>query len=165
MFAVGDHVIYGYEGVCRVDEVGCLHVAGLDKSRQYYRLTPYYRGGTIYAPVDGKIAMRRVISREALDALLPALRQLPPLSDVPENSRLAGEYYRSILSEHRCDRLLQLCKTFHQKQQALSSLRRSINSTEMRSWKTAEEMLYGEFGFVLGIEPSAVAQYLSECLS
>ena len=53
MFAVGDHVIYGYEGVCRVDEVGCPHVAGLDKSRQYYRLTPYYRGGTIYAPVDG----------------------------------------------------------------------------------------------------------------
>ena len=112
---------------------------------------------TARSPCGGSSAVK--------DALLPALRQLPPLSDIPENSRLAGEYYRSILSEHRCDRLLQLCKTFHQKQQALSSLRRSINSTEMRSWKTAEEMLYGEFGFVLGIEPSAVAQYLSECLS
>ena len=114
--------------------------------------------------MDGKIAMRRVISREALDALLPALRQLPPLSDIPENSRLAGEYYRSILSEHRCDRLLQLCKTFHQKQQALSGLRRSINSTEMRSWRTAEEMLYGEFGFALGMPPSKVKAYLQEKL-
>lgn len=165
MFAVGDYVIYGYEGVCRVEAVGSPEVSGLDRTRQYYRLTPHYRGGTIYAPVDGKVQMRRVISREALDRLLPALPELPPLSDVPENNRLAGEYYRAILAEHSCERLLQLCKTFHRKQKRLSESRRSVNSTELRSWKTAEEMLYGEFGFVLGIEPSAVAQYLSECLS
>ena len=47
MFSIGDHIIYGVEGVCRVDEVGRLKVAGLDKNRDYYRLTPYYRGGTI----------------------------------------------------------------------------------------------------------------------
>ena len=33
MFSVGDHIIYGVEGVCRVDEVGQLKVAGLDKNR------------------------------------------------------------------------------------------------------------------------------------
>ena len=58
MFSVGDHIIYGVEGVCRVDEVGRLKVAGLDKNRDYYRLTPYYRGGTIYTPVDGRAVMR-----------------------------------------------------------------------------------------------------------
>ena len=165
MFAVGDYVIYGYEGVCRIEAIGAPGVSGLDKSRQYDRLTPHYRGGTIYAPVDGKIRMRRVISREALDALLPGLHELPALSDVPENSRLAGEYYRSILAEHSCERLLQLCKTFHEKQQRLASSHRSINSTELRSWKTAEEMLYGEFGFVLGIAPAEVQRYLLERIS
>lgn len=165
MFAVGDYVIYGYEGVCRVEEIGCPGVSGLDPSRQYYRLTPYYRSGTIYAPVDGRVCMRRVISREALDALLPGLPELPPLEDVPENSRLAGEYYRTILAEHSCERLLQLCKTFYQKQRRLSGAHRSVNSTELRSWKTAEEMLYSEFGFVLGIAPSEVQRYLADKLN
>lgn len=162
MFAVGDYVVYGYEGVCRVEEIGFPDVSGLDRTRQYYRLTPYYRGGTIYTPVDGRVRIRSVISREALEALLPALSELPPLSDVPESSRLAGEYYRSILAEHSCERLLQLCKTLYQKQRRLSGTHRSVNSTELRSWKTAEEMLYGEFGFVLGIAPSEVQKYLSE---
>ena len=80
MFSIGDHIIYGVEGVCRVDEVGRLKVAGLDKNRDYYRLTPYYRGGTIYTPVDGRAVMRPVISREALEALLPRLPELEPLA-------------------------------------------------------------------------------------
>ena len=162
MFAVGDYVVYGYEGVCRVEEIGSPGVSGLDRNRQYYRLTPHYRGGTIYAPVDGRVRMRRVISREALDALLPTLPELPTLDDVPENTRLAGEYYRAILAEHSCERLLRLCKTFHEKQKRLAASHRSINSTELRSWKTAEEMLYGEFGFVLGIAPTEVQHFLQK---
>lgn len=165
MFAVGDYVVYGYEGVCRVEEIGSPGVSGLDRNRQYYRLTPHYRGGTIYAPVDGRVRMRRVISREALDALLPSLPELPELDDVPENTRLAGEYYRAILAEHSCERLLRLCKTFHEKQKRLAASHRSVNSTELRSWKTAEEMLYGEFGFVLGIAPNEVQHFLSQKLA
>ena len=58
MFSVGEYIIYGVEGVCEVEEAGKLKVAGLDKNREYYRLRPYYHGGTIYTPVDGKAAMR-----------------------------------------------------------------------------------------------------------
>ena len=54
MFSIGEYVVYGVEGVCRVEEAGKLKVAGLDKNRAYYRLRPYYHDGTIYTPVDGK---------------------------------------------------------------------------------------------------------------
>ena len=74
------------------------------------------------------------------------------------------EYYRAILSEHDCVRLLRLCRTLHNKQQALSASRRTVSSTELRSWKMAEEMLYGEFGFALGMPPSKVKAYLQEKL-
>ena len=164
MFAVGDYVIYGYEGVCHVDDVGCPKVSGLDKSKQYYTLTPHYHGGTIYTPVDGKAVMRPVLTRAELEGLLPRLPELEPLDDVPADSRAAGEYYRAILSEHDCVRLLRLCRTLHNKQQALSASRRTVSSTELRSWKMAEEMLYGEFGFALGMPPSKVKAYLQEKL-
>ncbi len=60
MFSIGEYVVYGVEGVCRVEEAGKLKVAGLDKNRAYYRLRPYYHDGTIYTPVDGKAVMRPV---------------------------------------------------------------------------------------------------------
>ena len=165
MFSVGDHIIYGVEGVCRVDEVGRLKVAGLDKNRDYYRLTPYYRGGTIYTPVDGRAVMRPVNSREALETLLPRLPELEPLADMPTDSRAANEYYRGILAEHNCERLLRLCKSLYQKQQSLSALRRGVSATELRNWKMAEELLFGEFGFVLGIKPAEVKTYLHQRLT
>ena len=90
MFAVGDYVIYGYEGVCRIDEIGSPGVSGFDRGRQYYRLTPHYRGGTIYAPVDGRVRMRRVISREALDALAKYLY---------EKETITGEEFMHVLKQ------------------------------------------------------------------
>ena len=164
MFSVGEYIIYGVEGVCEVEEAGKLKVAGLDKNREYYRLRQYYHGGTIYTPVDGKAVMRPVLTRAELEGLLPRLPELEPLDDVPADSRAAGEYYRAILSEHDCVRLLRLCRTLHNKQQALSASRRTVSSTELRSWKMAEEMLYGEFGFALGMPPSKVKAYLQEKL-
>lgn len=83
--------------------------------------------------------------------------ELEPLGDVPPDSRAAGEYYRAILSGHDCVALLRLCKTLHAKQNSQTASRRGVNSTELRSWRMAEEMLYGEFGFALGMPPAAGA--------
>ena len=108
--------------------------------------------------------MRPVISREALEDLLPRLPELEPLADMPTDSRTAGEYYRGILAEHNCERLLRLCKSLYQKQQTLSVLRRGVSATELRNWKMAEELLFGEFGFVLGLKPAEVKKYLHQRL-
>ena len=164
MFSVGEYIVYGVEGVCRVEEAGQLGVAGLDKNRAYYRLRPYYHGGTIYTPVDGRAVMRPVLTREELERLLPRLPELAPLDDVPADSRAAGEYYRTILAGHDCVALLRLCKTLHAKQAVLAASRRNVSSTELRSWRMAEEMLYGEFGFALGMPPAKVKDYLHERL-
>lgn len=162
MFSVGDYVIYGYEGVCRVERIGCPQVSGLDKSKQYYTLTPHYHSGTIYAPVDGHVVMRPLISRSDLDALLAQLKTLPLLEDVPENSRLAGDFYRTILAEHDCTMLIRLCKTLHARQAQRQQVRKNVSSTELRHWKTAEEMIEAEFGFVLGVPPHEVEAYITK---
>ena len=111
MFRVGDWVIYGHEGVCRVEEIGHPTVPGLDPAREYYRLTPYYHAGTIYAPVDGKIVMRPVISRSALDDLLPqklipvvvALSGVPEREKVHDLKQLVRAYQLGWIKETRCD--------------------------------------------------------------
>ena len=165
MFSVGEYVIYGYEGVCKVEEVGHPALSGLDRKREYYRLTPYYRGGTIYAPVDGRISMRPVIAKKELESFIPTLPKLPVLEDVPTDGKLAAAYYRDILAAHNCRELLRLCKTLYAKQTALAKNRKSVNATDLRNWKTAEDMVYGEFGFVLGMPPTDVKTFLIRALA
>ena len=65
MFTPGDYVVYSVEGVCRVEEAGRLNVPGLERGRDYYRLTPYYRGGVIYTPVGGKASIRPVMTMKS----------------------------------------------------------------------------------------------------
>lgn len=165
MFAPGDYVIYSVEGVCLVEEAGQLNVPGLERGRSYYRLTPYYRGGVIYTPVDGKTAIRPVMTKPALQALLPELPGMPELEDVPQDPRQLAGFYREILASHDCRRLLQLCKTMFHKQRQLAPKRKTVSSTELRSWKTAEEMLHQEFAFVLGKQPSEIKAYLEDAFA
>ena len=77
MFAVGDLVVYGGEGVCRVESIGPsgLRYDGGDKT--YYHLAPLYRSGTVMTPVDTAVMMRPIISRDRAMELIAALPQLP----------------------------------------------------------------------------------------
>lgn len=53
MFCVGDIVVYGAHGLCKVDGIGPLPMKFADKSKRYYTLhTCKQPSMTIYAPVD-----------------------------------------------------------------------------------------------------------------
>ena len=64
MFAAGDLVVYGGEGVCRVEGVGAPSLPGMDKTRLYYTLSPLYRSGQVMTPVDTQVLMRPLLTAE-----------------------------------------------------------------------------------------------------
>ena len=85
MFAAGDLVVYGGEGVCRVESIGPSGLAYDGGDKVYYHLSPLYRGGTVMTPVDTAVLMRPIISRDCalkLIAALPALPEQKPPSAV-----------------------------------------------------------------------------------
>ena len=63
MFAQGDLVVYGGEGVCRVEGVGTPAATGIDKTKMYYTLAPLYRTGQVMTPVDTGVLMRPVMTK------------------------------------------------------------------------------------------------------
>lgn len=70
MFKKGTLLIYDTAGVCRVEDVGMpegLPVS--DKKKQYYKLAPVFGVGTIYIPVDTKVFMRPVISKQEAEKI------------------------------------------------------------------------------------------------
>ena len=151
MYQVGDYLVYGMEGVCRVEDVSSPKFPGMPRGRLYYTLAPIGKTDFIYIPVDTQAYMRRPLTREAALALLETIPDLPACAGLPADARLLAPYYQEIIASHDCGRLLQMYKTIWQKQQALAGSRRSLSVTDMRYWKQAESLLLGEIAFVLEI--------------
>ena len=71
MFCVGDIVVYGAQGLCKVDGIGPLPMKFADKSKRYYTLhTCKQPSMTIYAPVDNQtVVMRQPLNRAQAEAM------------------------------------------------------------------------------------------------
>ena len=165
MYQIWDLIVYGGEGVCRVEEIGVPKISGINKQRQYYTLSPLYRDGKVFAPVDTTVFMRPVISR---DEALSLINDIPNMeTSVYENSnlRFLNEYYQQRLQNYTCAGLLQLIRNTHAKREVMISRGKKLGLVDERYMKRAEDMLHGEFAVALGIERGDVRQYIADTLA
>lgn len=162
MYQIGDYLVYGFEGVCRVEDIGSPKLSGVSRGKLYYTLALCNGGGVIYTPVDTAVHMRAPMDAAALEALIHALPLLPLCENIPREPRLIAACYQEILRTHDCSRILQLYKTLYTKQRTLMGNHKSLNATDQRYWKQAEDLLCSEFGFVLGLERPQVIRLLKQ---
>ena len=147
MFAAGDLVVYGGEGVCRVEGIGPSGMSYDDGDRLYYHLTPLYRSGMVLTPVDTGVLMRPVITREAALALIAAIPLLPPCKPEQAGVRAARDFYHHSACRKRAWALR------HGKK---------VSQMDERYLKRAEDQLYGELAAVLGTERGDVAALIRQ---
>lgn len=163
MFSVNDYVVYGSEGVCQVESIGHPGITGLDEKKSYYTLSPVYRSGKIYTPVDSTILMRSVMTKEEVNELIGMIDTISGELEVPRDIKQANLYYRDLVRTYKCANLISIIKYVTAKQRAFSAIRRNMPAVDVKFLKIAEDMLCSEFGFVLGIDPKEIRSQISEC--
>ena len=79
VFQKGERVVCGSKGVCVVEEITTLDIAGVDKKREYYILKPLYlSSSTVYIPVDtAEGSMRKVLAHEEAESLIHRIPEIP----------------------------------------------------------------------------------------
>ena len=89
MYEQGAIVIYGAQGICRIEAVGPLNLRIGAPGAQYYTLRSYYHPElVIYAPVDGHaIVMRDPLTRQQAEAVIDDLPNVPELRITDEKAR------------------------------------------------------------------------------
>ena len=152
MFAAGDLVVYGGEGVCRVERIGPSGMSYDDGDRLYYHLTPLYRSGTVLTPVDTGVLMRPVITREAALALIQAIPSLPPCKPEQAGVRAARDFYHQVVMRCECGELAAMIHNVCRKR--AWAVRHGKKVSQM------EDQLYGELAAVLGTERGQVAELI-----
>ena len=165
MYQIGTLIVYGGEGVCRVEAIGPLEMSGVQKGREYYTLAPLYRSGTIFAPVDTSVYTRPIMTREQADALIDQIPEIP--AEVYENSnpRLLNEHYQALLKSYDCVDLICLIRAVYQKGRKAEQRGKHLGQVDERNVKRAEEMLHGELAAALDIPVDDVKDYIAHRLA
>ena len=100
LFTTGELVVYGGEGVCRIDHIGPADLPGADKEKLYYCLAPLARNGQVLTPVDTKVLLRPVMQEEEARALLARLQELEPEEPAANNMRAIKEHYHEVVMSY-----------------------------------------------------------------
>lgn len=165
MFQVGELVVYGVHGVCRVREIQERMVNKV--TQQYLVLEPVGKKGSQYmVPVQNEAAMSRVsrlISKEEWEALLasPQVHTFCWITD--ENKR--KQSYRELNGSGTREGLLQTIYSIYVHRSAQKAVGRRLHMCDENFLHDAEKILAGELEAVLGLTGPEALSYLRTSLS
>ncbi|MDD6071420.1 MAG: CarD family transcriptional regulator [Clostridiales bacterium] len=164
MFKVGEYVVYGMNGVCRVEDIGPMSLSGVDSDRLYYTLLPLYtKGSRVYTPVDNqKVVMRRVITKAEVCALMDGWKETVFIEAENDKSREAA--YKEALRSCDCKEWIRIIHTTTRRKEERVAQGKKMSACDERYLKLAQDSLFGEFAVSLEIEKSEVESYLEHRL-
>ena len=161
MFREGEKIIYGSNGVCTVEEIGVPPFAKKGEDRLYYKLRPAGGTETIYAPVDGPVFMRPVMSRQEAEDLIARMPKIQEQVCTSHSIALLRQQYDAFFQSHNCETYVRLVKGVYLKGQQ----GKKLGQTDQRYMKRAEDVLYGELAAALDIPMEEVPDYIRTTLA
>lgn len=161
MFRKGEYVVSGNKGVCVVEDITTLDIAGVDKEREYYILKPVYMAGsTVYVPVDAADgSLRRVLSREEADRLIQGIPEIPLINI--SNDKLLEQEYRGCMRTNDCAEWIRVIKTIYLRKQKRLEAGRKVTALDAKYYRLAEDNLYGELAVSLQMQRGEVEDYIT----
>ncbi len=165
MFKIGDLIIYGSEGVCRVEDIGVPDMFEGETTRQYYTLNPLYKQGLVYTPIDTKVFMRPIISREEALNLIHIIPEIDDEVFENRNIRVLSEKYQQTMSSHKCIDLLRVVKSVHHKRKIMDSRGKKLGQVDEKFYKKAKDLLHEEFSVVFEIPKDDVESFISDSMN
>lgn len=163
MFKVGDYVVYGNSGVCRIEQIGPLSIGNKDKD--YYTLVPVYgRNSRLYTVVDSdKVVIRPIMTRQESDALIEEMENIDILRIGDEKNR--EEIYKETMKSCDCKAWVQMIKTLYLRKLDRQAKGKKVTSSDERYLSMAQDNLYGELAFSLQMPKEKVGEFISERIS
>lgn len=161
MFNVGDMVLYGSTGVCRISEVTDMRMGR--ETKKYFILNPVSQdNSTVFVPVDNELLvgrMRKVLTESEIKKML---------NDVDQNENIwidndaeRGEKFNEIIKSGDRGQIILVVRALYKHQRELTKHGKKLHLADERCLKDAERLIRDEFSIVLNIEPDMVGDYIS----
>ena len=165
MYRIGDMILYGNTGVCKVADIIERKSPG-GETGLYYMLKPVLGTCVIYSPVENtKVFMRPVITREEAERLIDRIPEIEPLQCDCASVRELTDFYETRMKSYDCADLLALSMSIYEKKSRLIANKKKVGVIDERFLRRAEDMLYSEFSVALEIPVGEVPGYIENRVS
>ena len=165
MFSIGDYVVCGNKGVCRVENIAPFEISDTDNKEDYYILKPIYSpGSTVYISMtSADEKLRPVLTKTEADLLVKKMPGIPDIT-VDNDKQLEGEYKNCIRSNDATE-LVKLIKTIYHRREARFAAGRKETALDAKYFRMAGDYLYGELAISLNSPREEVEGYIDETIS
>ena len=163
MFQIGDYIIYGINGVCKVEDIGTVKLSGNDKL--YYTLHPFgEKEGVIYTPVDNKkTRMRSILTKIEAKQLLDEMDSIDDLGITDEKTREST--YKEVMNKCDSREWVRIIKTLDMRKEARIAEGKKITVSDEKYLRLAEENLFNELSVALDIPKDHVEAYITDYMT
>lgn len=160
MYQVGDIVVYGFMGVCRIEAIKA-DAAAIEVDKLHYFLKPLHHDCLISTPVDNTSTyIRPIVSKDEADRIIDMIPSIETIEYHNVSPQQLTQQYASKLETHDCADLVELTMTIYAKKQDAERNNRKLTAVDEKFMKRAEELLFGELAAALGIPQDEVQQYI-----
>lgn len=164
MLEKGHIFVYGASGVCRVEDICTMDYGGGKK--EYYILQPVYDlRSTLSIPVESPAFSARARELLSKEEVMEIIKSLPDAkSEWIRDDKQRIETFRNLLEGgERKDIAMLICSLYMHKIE-LAEKGKKLRSSDEAIMQRAEKLLYGEFAWVLGIDPKEVVPFIKEII-
>lgn len=165
MFQIGQNVVYGSHGVCKIVDI---EVKTIDRKKvEYYVLEPTEQKDNRYFVPTGNPAavakMCALLSKQELDALILSTKDSDDAWIADENQR--KQRYRELIVSADRQAVIRMIHALHKHKEQQQALGRKFHLCDENFLRDAQRLLGSEFSAVLQIAPDQVQAYILKLLN
>lgn len=149
MFSIGELVLYGAEGVCRIINIEELDLTG--EVLTYYTLSPESdHSSTIFVPTENSILTERLkalMTEEEIRAVVADRSEAPSIWTGNTNQR--KNRYHEIINSGDRKLLIALVRELYARHRSVRGSGQRFPATDEHYYKLAQKILFDEFSRVI----------------
>lgn len=160
MFNINDVIVYGSNGVCKIEGIETKELMGTKK--QYFVLKPINsNASTYFVPTENNRLLKKMkslLSKEEINELIDSMVKEKANWITNESER--KEKYRNIISEGNRLELIKMIKSIFIEKKEREANGKRLHASDERFFRDAERLLYGEFEYVLNLNEDQLMTYI-----
>ena len=161
-YKVGEYVVYGSNGICRINDIKDMTLSPMIGERNYYVLEQINtKASTIYVTTDNVTLcakMRYVLTEKEILDILHGVKE-NSISWIDDRKTRAQSFY-NILHNGSHEELLLMIGCIYLKGKELSESSKRLSDSDASVLRSAEKIIKEEFAFSLNIEPEKVGEFI-----
>lgn len=164
MFKVGDTVLYGSDGVCKISEI-TQKVFG-DTSIEYYVLTPLYDNkSTFFVPTKNEKLKGKMHYVLSADEIKSVIDNCDDSFEWIDNDAKRSEEFKEIISCGELNKIARLTKCITRHKDEIIQKGKKLHKSDEIIYKEAIKILYEEFAMVINVTKDDIADVLCKKIS